>query len=83
MRCSCISKNNCRLRDLASVYKASPECGPEENDDYAVDQGEGIRFERDKCVDCGICVRTLEETGKEGEKTMLLLVERCPTGALG
>ena len=83
MRCSCISKNNCRLRDLASVYKASPECGPEENDDYAVDQGEGIRFERDKCVDCGICVRTLEEAGKEGEKTMLLLVERCPTGALG
>ena len=82
LHCSCISKHDCRLRDLASNYGISQECGKEEYEGFSVDRGKGIRFEREKCVDCGICVRTLEESGKEGEGTMLLLVERCPTGAL-
>ncbi len=83
MRCGCVSKNDCRLRELASTYTISQECGTEEDQGFSVERKEGgIRFEREKCVDCGICVRTLEETGKEGRETMLLLVERCPTGAL-
>ena len=82
LRCSCISKNDCGLRELASAYNVSQECGKEEYKDFSVDRGERVRFEREKCVDCGICVRTLEEIGKEQEATMLFLVERCPTGAL-
>lgn len=82
LRCSCISKNDCRLRELASTYDISQECGKEEHEDFSVDRGAGVRFEREKCVDCGICVRTLEEIGKEETTAMKLLVERCPTGAL-
>lgn len=83
MRCSCGSKNDCRLRELASTYTISQECETEGDENFSVERKEGgARFEREKCVDCGICVRTLEETGKEGKQTMLLLVERCPTGAL-
>ncbi|WP_294345054.1 FAD-dependent oxidoreductase [Prosthecochloris sp.] len=82
LRCSCISKNDCRLRMLASTYDISQECGEEEHEDFSVDRGADVRFEREKCVDCGICVRTLEETDAEKTTTMQLLVERCPTGAL-
>ena len=82
MRCSCTNQNDCTLRELASTYNINQECGKNGNDEFSVDRGVEIRFEREKCVDCGICVRTLEETGKEESITMKLLAERCPTGAL-
>lgn len=82
LQCSCVSRNDCGLRELAATYNITHECGTEENEGFSVETGKGVRFEREKCVDCGICVRTLEETRKEGEATTLLLVERCPTGAL-
>lgn len=82
MRCSCTSKNNCMVRELASTYDVTQEHGKENNDEFSVDRGKEIRFEREKCVDCGICVRTLEETVPDGSVTVQTLVERCPTGAI-
>ena len=82
MRCSCVSGSDCRLRELASAYAVIQKHSSSPDDGFLVDRSEEIRFERTKCVDCGICVRTLEEAGKNGSRTMKLLVERCPTGAL-
>ena len=82
LRCSCTTKNNCSLRRLASRYEvSSAQCDVEAHDSAYITRGNGIRFEREKCVDCGICVRTIEEYGPEGLKSAIL-IERCPTGAL-
>ena len=37
-------------------------------------------MEREKCVDCGICVRMIEE--RHGELEIAVMAESCPTGAL-
>ncbi len=37
-------------------------------------------MEREKCVDCGICVRMLEQV--EGGINFSVMTESCPTGAL-
>ena len=38
-------------------------------------------MEREKCVDCGICVRMLEQS--EGDAAFdSALTESCPTGAI-
>ena len=70
------------MRELASAYAVIQKHSKSPDDGFLIDRSEEIRFERTKCVDCGICVRTLEEAGKNGSRTMKLLVERCPTGAL-
>ncbi len=82
LRCSCTTKNSCTLRYLASRYQASSaECSGQTHTNAYITRGEGIRFEREKCVDCGICVRTIEEYGHKGTSSAIL-IERCPTGAL-
>ncbi len=82
LACSCTNKNTCRLRELASVYDVVQECAAEKRDRFSIGYGKTIRLERKKCVDCGSCVRTLEENGADGSLVMQLLVDRCPTGAL-
>ncbi|MCW8795816.1 MAG: FAD-dependent oxidoreductase [Chlorobium sp.] len=82
MRCSCTNSHDCTLRDLSSVYGVAQEQKTVGTEDFSITRNQEIRFEREKCVDCGICVRTLEETGKDGNEILRLLVERCPTGAL-
>ncbi len=81
LSCSCVSKDDCRLRELAADFDVKEEQTIGEEEDFLIDRKAGIRFERTKCIDCGICVRTLEEEGEE-ETLMRLLAERCPTGAL-
>jgi len=83
LRCSCQGKHTCTLRKLASDYDVPEERHGLDPAAFSVDRGPGIRFERQKCVDCGICVRTIEEADGNGGELVRLLVERCPTGALG
>ncbi|ASQ89909.1 glutamate synthase subunit beta [Prosthecochloris sp. GSB1] len=83
LRCSCGGKHTCTLRALASDYDVAQERRDPDPAGFAVERGPGIRFERQKCVDCGVCVRTIEETGCNGAELLRILVERCPTGALG
>lgn len=82
LRCSCNTKNDCTLRELATHYEAELVPDPQEahENDYIVRNG-SIRFERDKCIDCGICTRTIQET-RNGDIETTILTERCPTGAL-
>jgi glutamate synthase (NADPH/NADH) small chain len=37
-------------------------------------------MEREKCVDCGICIRMLEQF--DGGIAFSVMTESCPTGAL-
>ena len=80
LQCRCNAINNCRLRELASRYL--PFCTPEkhEHPNFYLAENADISMNREKCVDCGICVRTLEEL-KESVN-IAVMVENCPTGAL-
>ena len=80
LQCRCNAINDCRLRELASRYL--PFQSPEKHDHpgfYNAENGK-IRIEREKCVDCGICVRMLEEL--DGGIDIAIMAESCPTGAL-
>jgi glutamate synthase (NADPH/NADH) small chain len=80
LQCRCNAINECRLRELASRYlpvqtaQKLDHCGF-----YRAENGL-ISMEREKCVDCGICVRMLEEL--DGGIDVSVMAESCPTGAL-
>ncbi|ABL64471.1 FAD-dependent oxidoreductase [Chlorobium phaeobacteroides] len=82
LQCRCNAIDNCRLRELAALYLPSGSCKLEEKLDFEIISGTDIRIEREKCVDCGICVRTLEQYGTEHEPDYQKLSTSCPTGAL-
>ena len=39
-------------------------------------------MEREKCIDCGICVRMLEQLESDPVFDNALMTESCPTGAI-
>ncbi|NTV92908.1 MAG: FAD-dependent oxidoreductase [Chlorobiaceae bacterium] len=82
LQCRCNAVENCLLRELAAVYLPSGSCKLEEKLDFEIISGTEIRMEREKCVDCGICVRTLEQCGTKNEPDYQKLSSSCPTGAL-
>ncbi|ABB24591.1 FAD-dependent oxidoreductase [Pelodictyon luteolum] len=79
MQCRCSDVDACRLRQLATLYR--PDTPPVEtlHGGFSRQELGGIRVEREKCVDCGICIRTLQE---EGSSRMEVIARNCPTGAL-
>uniref|UniRef100_Q3AT22 Glutamate synthase (NADPH) small chain n=1 Tax=Chlorobium chlorochromatii (strain CaD3) TaxID=340177 RepID=Q3AT22_CHLCH len=80
LRCKCNAINNCRLRDLATHYLfGKVEQHPEHLGFYKA-ANSAISMEREKCVDCGICVRLLEE--HNGNVEIAVMRQSCPTGAL-
>jgi len=80
LQCRCNAINDCRLRELASRYLPIHAAQKHEHPDFYLAENADISMEREKCVDCGICVRTLEEL-KEGVN-IAIMAESCPTGAL-
>ncbi len=80
LQCRCNAINNCRLRELASRYLPVHAAQKHEHPDFYLAENDEISMEREKCVDCGICVRTLEEL-KESVN-IAVMAESCPTGAL-
>ncbi len=80
LQCRCNAINDCRLRELASRYL--PFHAQEKHDHRGFYRAENstISMEREKCVDCGICVRLLEEL--DGGIDIAVMAESCPTGAL-
>jgi glutamate synthase (NADPH/NADH) small chain len=82
MQCRCRAVDDCRLRDLATEFNLTPFAESEVHDDFSIESRGTIRFEREKCVDCGICVRTLEAGGMSEALDESILAESCPTGAI-
>lgn len=81
LQCRCRAVDTCRLRELASQFGLSSTLEQPEEAGFSIDGGRDVRFEREKCVDCGICVRTLETAGN-GMTGFTDLIDSCPTGAI-
>ena len=80
LQCRCNAINDCRLRELASRYLPFHAKKRHEHPDVYFAENGDISMERQKCVDCGICVRMLEELEKDID--IAVMAESCPTGAL-
>ena len=80
LQCRCRAVDNCRLRELASRFGLSSTLETPVVEEFAINGTKEVRFEREKCVDCGICVRTIESAGNGTGFT--ILIESCPTGAI-
>ncbi|NTV02489.1 MAG: FAD-dependent oxidoreductase [Chlorobiaceae bacterium] len=80
MQCRCRAVEDCRLRELASRFGLASTMETTVTEEFAIDGTKEVRFEREKCVDCGICVRTIEAAG--GDSNFPALIESCPTGAI-
>ncbi len=81
LQCRCNAVDSCRLRELAGTFGITEMEQSPIAEEFAIDGSGQVRFEREKCVDCGICVRTLEQAGpREGH--FRLLIDACPTGAI-
>ncbi|MBF0586576.1 FAD-dependent oxidoreductase [Prosthecochloris sp. N3] len=82
LRCGCSTKNDCTLRSLASQHGIdSTACLNAGSDNAYIVRTEHVRYEREKCVDCGICIRTIEEA-PDRQVDPSILIDNCPTGAL-
>ena len=82
LQCRCRAVDDCRLRDLATEFGVASCPGTETHENFSIDSSGVVRFEREKCVDCGICVRTIESSGEGQAVAYTELIENCPTGAI-
>ena len=80
LQCKCNAINDCRLRELASRYLPVQAVQKHEHPGFYKAENAEISMEREKCVDCGICVRMIEES--DGKVDIVVMTESCPTGAL-
>jgi glutamate synthase (NADPH/NADH) small chain len=80
LQCRCNTINDCRLRELASRYLPLQDARKHDHQGFYRAENAYISMEREKCVDCGICVRMLEEL--DGAIDIPVMAESCPTGAL-
>ncbi|MBM3162046.1 MAG: FAD-dependent oxidoreductase [Chlorobi bacterium] len=82
LQCRCKAVENCRLRELAAHYLPDYTCSQQEHAGFGISVTPDIHLEREKCVDCGICVRTLEACGTVVVPDYRKLAMSCPTGAI-
>ena len=82
LSCRCQAVESCRLRDLATTFGVATPPIEETHDFFGIDASGAIRFEREKCVDCGVCIRTLESVSADTATIRGELIDHCPTGAI-
>jgi glutamate synthase (NADPH) small chain len=82
LSCRCQAIESCRLRDLATAFGVATPAIEETHDYFGIDASGAIRFEREKCVDCGVCIRTLESVSADTATIREELIDHCPTGAI-
>ncbi|NTU52504.1 MAG: FAD-dependent oxidoreductase [Chlorobiaceae bacterium] len=83
LQCRCQAAEGCTLRNLATEAGITSNPGEKSDGYFSIDSNGSIRFEREKCVDCGICIRTLDLfSGMDPDEIKALLTENCPTGAI-
>ena len=82
LQCRCNAVSDCRLRELASRYTPFHSAEKHDHQGFFKAENAAIIMEREKCVDCGICVRTIEESGGYRKIDVAIMADKCPTGAL-
>jgi len=67
MHCDCRNPESCILRELSDQYQASQRrfSSPDRKMVEKLIHREGIVFEPNKCIKCGICVRLTRQHGEE------------------
>lgn len=80
LQCRCNAIQDCRLRELASRYLPVHVLENHDHTGFYRAESAEISMEREKCVDCGICVRMLEQLDRGID--LSVMTESCPTGAL-
>jgi glutamate synthase (NADPH/NADH) small chain len=80
LQCRCNAIEDCRLRELASRYLPFQTTVLHDHDGFYMAESASVKMEREKCVDCGICVRMIEQL--DGSVDITVMTESCPTGAL-
>ncbi|NTW68601.1 MAG: FAD-dependent oxidoreductase [Chlorobiaceae bacterium] len=81
LQCRCNAIEDCRLRELASRYLPAQITLQHDHPGFYKAESAEITMEREKCVDCGICVRMIEQLhGTTIDLT--IMTKSCPTGAL-
>ncbi len=61
LECGCFDSFECKLRDYATTYQARPERIGGEKHDYETEVHPFIIRDQNKCILCGLCVRTCSE----------------------
>ncbi len=82
LRCRCQAVDDCRLRNLATAFGVATPATEEAHEYFSIDRSGDMRFEREKCVDCGVCIRTLESASADAVTIREELIDHCPTGAI-
>ena len=82
LQCRCNAITDCRLRELSSRFTPFKKAENHEHTGFYKAAKADISMEREKCVDCGICVRMLEQLNGLADLDSALMTESCPTGAI-
>jgi len=82
LECRCSAITDCRLRELASRYTPFQKVEKHEHSGFYKARKADISMEREKCIDCGICLRMLEQHESNRVFDRALVTESCPTGAI-
>ena len=82
LQCRCSAITDCRLRELANRFSPLKTAEPHNHTGFYKATKADISLEREKCVDCGICVRMLEQSEGDAAFEGALITESCPTGAI-
>ena len=82
LQCRCGAITDCRLRELANRFSPLKTAEPHNHTGFYKATKADISLEREKCVDCGICVRMLEQSDGDAALDSSLMTDGCPTGAI-
>ena len=82
LQCRCGAITDCRLRELSSRFAPFTKAETHDHTGFYKAAKADILMEREKCVDCGICVRMLEQSEGDAAFEGALITESCPTGAI-
>ena len=82
LQCRCNAITDCRLRELANRYLPLHSAEQHDHPGFYKAGTADMNMEREKCVDCGICVRMLEQLDDDSTVDCAVMTESCPTGAI-
>ena len=82
LECRCSAITDCRLRQLASRYTPFLKGATHDHSGFYKAGTADLSMDREKCIDCGICVRMLEQLESDPVFDNALMTESCPTGAI-
>ncbi len=82
LHCRCGAITDCRLRELANRLAPFKQSEIHHHTGFYKAAKADISMEREKCVDCGICVRMLEQLDGDAALDSAHMSESCPTGAI-